>query len=62
MWQNWVNALLGIVLIAVAFLGLTGAALGWTLGVIGLVIAIIGFWGATALSASSTTESSVRHV
>lgn len=58
MWQDWVNAILGLVVIAVAFMGLTGATLGWTLGVLGVIIALIGFWGA-ATTTSGLTE---RHV
>lgn len=48
MWQDWTNAILGLVVIGVAFLGLQGSALTWTLAIMGLIIAVIGFWGVSA--------------
>ena len=56
MWQNWTNAILGLVIVAVAVYGyaVTGAALGWTFGILGAVIAVAGFWGAADLSSSKT--------
>ena len=47
MWQQWVNALLGLWVIAVPFLALTGASLMWTLVVTGIVVAVLGVWGAS---------------
>lgn len=46
MWQDWINGVLGVAVIVVAFLDLTGNTLAWTLGALGAVIALIGFWGA----------------
>lgn len=46
MWQQWVNAILGLWVIAIPFTGLAGSALMWTLVVTGLVVAVLGFWGA----------------
>lgn len=46
MWQQWVNAIIGLWVIAVPFIGITGAALIWTLAITGAVIAILGIWGA----------------
>jgi hypothetical protein len=54
MWQQWVNAILGIWVVALAFVGITGMALMWTLVVTGVVVAILGFWGA-AMSSSETS-------
>ena len=48
MWQDWTNAVLGLCVIAVGFLGLSGATLAWTLGILGLLIAVIGFSGAAS--------------
>jgi hypothetical protein len=48
MWQDWVNGILGLVVLVVAFMGLTGSSLMWTLAVIGVIIAVVGFWGAGA--------------
>ena len=47
-WQHWVNVVLGLAIIVVAFMGLTGAALMWTLIVGGALVAILGLWGAMA--------------
>lgn len=46
MWQQWINALLGLWVLAIAFLGFSGDALMWTLAVTGLAIAVLGVWGA----------------
>ena len=46
MWQQWINALLGIWVVVIPFLGLTGTAFMWTLVVTGLVIAVLAVWGA----------------
>jgi hypothetical protein len=52
MWQQWVNGILGLWVIVVAFLGFTGATLMWTLAITGIVVAILGFWGAMANNGS----------
>ncbi|MDR3571807.1 MAG: hypothetical protein P4L81_06480 [Candidatus Pacebacteria bacterium] len=46
MWQQWVNAILGLWVIAVPFIGITGSAMVWTLAITGVVIAVLGVWGA----------------
>ena len=45
MWQQWINVLLGVWVIAVPFLDLTTNALGWTLGISGIAIAGLALWG-----------------
>lgn len=45
MLQDYTNAFLGLCVIAVAFLGLSGATLGWTLGILGALIVIASLWG-----------------
>ncbi len=57
MWQDWTNAVLGLAVIAVAFMGLDAATLMWTLGILGAVIAIVGFWGAASLPESTSMRS-----
>jgi hypothetical protein len=52
MWQDYVNAFLGLCVLAVAFLGLTGTTLTWTLGILGAVILILGLWSASKTSSS----------
>jgi len=56
MWQDWVNAVLGLAVIGVAVFGGVEATLAWSLGILGAVITVIGFWGAASLS-----ESTARH-
>lgn len=65
MWQQWVNALLGLWTIVVGFLGLSGSSLTWTLVITGAVIAILGFWGANVEANERThlhdLETQLRH-
>lgn len=58
MWQHWVNFVLGLVVIVVAFLNLSGMALAWTLGILGVIIALIGLSGGVMEGGSERT---VRH-
>lgn len=50
MWQEYVNAVLGLAIIVVAFLGLTGATLSWTLGILGAAILVLALWSAGTVS------------
>jgi VIT1/CCC1 family predicted Fe2+/Mn2+ transporter len=50
MWQYWVTALLGLLVLAVPFLNLSGSTLMWTLALAGIVTAALGFWGAAETS------------
>jgi hypothetical protein len=60
MWQHWVNVVIGLAVIVVAFVGLAGAALMWTLIVAGAVVTILGLWGAMSeedtLSSTNTSH------
>lgn len=56
MWQDWTNAVLGLAVIGVAFMGLEATTLTWTLGILGALIAIVGFWGAASLGQSSASH------
>ena len=47
MWQQWVNAVLGLAIIVVPFLGLTSTSLMWTLIVGGLAVTVLALWGAS---------------
>ena len=53
MWQDWTNAVLGLAVIGVAFLGLEPTTLMWTLGVLGGIITVLGIWGAATASEGS---------
>lgn len=44
MWPLWINGLLGLWLIVLAFFHHTGT---WTIGITGLVIAILSAWSIT---------------
>jgi hypothetical protein len=59
MWQQWVNAILGLWVIAIPFIGIAGSALTWTLAITGIVIAVLGVWGAQEIS--PTAERRLQH-
>lgn len=61
MWQQWVNAILGLWVIAVPFIGITGSALLWTLAVTGIVIAALGVWGAQETAPGKYGERRLQH-
>jgi len=50
MWKHWLNAILGLVVLAVPFLGLTGATLAWTLAISGIIVAVLSVWSAMETS------------
>lgn len=45
MWQQWINLVLGLWIIAVPFLGLTANAFTWTLAITGIIVAGLALWG-----------------
>jgi len=47
MWKHWLNALLGLLVIAIPFIGLDTNVMIWTLAIVGIAIAGISLWGAT---------------
>ncbi len=61
MWQQWINAILGVWLVVLAFLGLTGQTLMWSLGITGVVVAILGVWGALSDQTSSASARSTAY-
>ena len=50
MWQNWINAILGLWIMLSSFLGMSAAEMTTNLMVVGAVIAVLGFWGAYSAS------------
>lgn len=56
MWQHWVNAVLGLWVIVLAFLGLTGTTMMWTLVITGVVVAVLAFWGAMGSNELTSTR------
>lgn len=65
MWQQWVNTILGLWVIAIPFVGMTAASMVWTLVITGAVIAILGLWGAGVEATERThmqeMEAQLRH-
>lgn len=65
MWQQWVNAILGVWLIAVPFIGFTSVGLTWALVITGIVVAVLALWGAGQEAGErsylSQLETQVRH-
>lgn len=56
MWRQWVNAILGLLVLAVPFLGLTTAAFTWTLAIAGVIIAVLAVWSVAEANAMFDTE------
>lgn len=46
MWKEYTNAILGLCVAVVAFVGLAGTSLVWTTAVLGALILFLGLWGA----------------
>jgi len=46
MWKQWVNAVVGLAVIATPFVALSTTALMWTLVVAGLIVAVLSIWSA----------------
>jgi len=46
MWQEWVNVVLGLWIIAIPFTGMANDTLMWSLVVTGVAVAALGLWGA----------------
>ncbi len=46
MWKQWVNAILGLAVIAIPFLSLSATALTWSLAIVGIAIAVLAIWSA----------------
>jgi hypothetical protein len=44
MYKNWINAVLGLVIIGVAFMDLSAITMVWILGVAGTVITLSNLW------------------
>lgn len=56
MWQDWINAVLGLAVLAIAVFGGLTATLAWALGVVGVGVIVFALWGVAAFP-----ESTVRH-
>jgi hypothetical protein len=58
MWQQYTNAVLGLCVIVVAFIGTTLATTtsAWTFGILVLAVVILALWGAGSAMPSMTSE------
>ncbi len=61
MWQQWVNAIIGLAVIATPFLALSATALTWTLVVAGAVVAILAVWGAMKEESTEYHQYKLQH-
>jgi uncharacterized iron-regulated membrane protein len=65
MWMSWVNAVLGVWLIAVPFLGFTPVGLTWALVLTGIAVAGLAVWSAGQEASERThieqLEARLRH-
>lgn len=57
MWKEYISAVLGLCVAAVAFLGLTGTTLTWTLVVLGATILIASLWEASVVASTDLKKS-----
>ncbi len=46
MWQQWLTGILGLAIVLIGIMGLSGLALTWSLIVVGFLVAAIGFYAA----------------
>ena len=61
MWKQWVNAILGLAVIATPFIALSATTLMWTLVVAGAVVAILSVWSAAEESSPEYHQEQLRH-
>ena len=54
MWQNYTNAVLGLIMLVVAFASSVDSGIMWTFGILGALTFIFGLWG--GIKASSEME------
>lgn len=60
-WQQWLNALLGLWVIVIPFTGMVGNAMTQTLVVTGVVIAGLALWGAVVNTAQTDEHRRLQH-
>ena len=61
MWQQWVNAVIGLAVIATPFLALSATAVTWTLVVFGAVVAVLAVWGAMKEESTEYHQYKLQH-
>jgi len=48
MWHQWLTGIMGLGIVLIGLMGMSGLALTWTLIVAGFLVAALGFWAAGA--------------
>jgi hypothetical protein len=61
MLNQWITALLGLVVVAVPFLSLSASTVTWTLVVVGLIITANAMWGVFVVSEDQYSYKTGRH-
>lgn len=61
MWKQWVNAILGLAVLATPFLTLSTTALMWTLVVAGAVVLVLSIWSAIEEGSPEYHQEQLRH-
>ena len=59
MYKNWINALLGLVVIGVAFMDVSASSLVWILSIAGAIITINSLW--SLLDSQESVDSGIGH-
>lgn len=49
MWRHWTTTILGLGLVVIAVVGLSGDVYAWAVGIIGTLVAIVGLLGTSTL-------------
>jgi hypothetical protein len=60
MYKNWINSLLGLMIVAVAFMDLSATTMMWTLGIAGAIIAFSNLWS-LFVEQDSSEDSAIGH-
>jgi uncharacterized iron-regulated membrane protein len=62
MWQQWVTAVLGLVVAIVPFLSLSATGLAWTLLIGGIAVAVLSVWTAIKEQSPEYHQESLREI
>lgn len=62
MWQQWINALLGLWVVFLPFTGMVGASLMWALVITGIAVAVFALWGIQKTSVEYREEKMVHRM
>ena len=60
MWQNWINAVLGLWLILSGYVGLDAASMATNVTIVGIVLAVLAVWVAVGERSPSLIRAETR--